>query len=193
MSACGEPMRGIYGAETNCVRPRGHTGNHDPIWNYKDWGKSEPPVTPAGSPLDTLREALNIFEAAYFADSVAIDRFASEMENAVAALAAVEQLVEAARDTFLLAAVSYEGDPWYADYDELDGEVILAKMRTALARFAVDTPAAQEGGEAAETLRDALLALGRGAAEGETPEIRAWCSLTLDTLAIPPAAQEREA
>jgi hypothetical protein len=34
---CGQPMRGIYGAESICGRPKGHTGQHDSIWNYKDW------------------------------------------------------------------------------------------------------------------------------------------------------------
>jgi hypothetical protein len=35
---CNTPMRGIYGVESVCARPEGHTGKHDSIWNYEDWG-----------------------------------------------------------------------------------------------------------------------------------------------------------
>jgi len=38
---CDTPMRGIYGADSTCARPKGHTGDHDSVWNHADWGWPE--------------------------------------------------------------------------------------------------------------------------------------------------------
>lgn len=42
------------------------------------------------------------------------------------------ELVEALQDTRRLAAVSHEGDPWYASNEGIDAEAIFERARTAL-------------------------------------------------------------
>jgi hypothetical protein len=35
--ACNVPMKGLYGADSTCARPKHHTGEHGSIWFASDW------------------------------------------------------------------------------------------------------------------------------------------------------------
>jgi hypothetical protein len=77
-------------------------------------------------PLTALRHGLDHYE------------YGRDRDEEDAALAAVKLLVQAHRRLFSFAAVSWEGDPWYAESEGLNGEAILAESRDALAPFEED-------------------------------------------------------
>jgi predicted regulator of Ras-like GTPase activity (Roadblock/LC7/MglB family) len=46
----------------------------------------------------------------------------------------IADLTDSLQETRVLAVVSWDGDPWYAENEELDAEAILTRARDVLER-----------------------------------------------------------